>query len=268
MSHHPWNHEVLYLGEMVKARRLPWHYALVWIAVTTPVAYLVLTAAGVLKVLFRLARRPWDFLREHPLDAAVLLALTGPLFAVLGLHAVLYDGWRHLFFLYPPLLYFAVLALEAVGRAAAAWTGWRRLAPGLALAVVFASVGWTGWTMVRDHPYQNVYFNRLAGRDLQAVKQRFELDYWGVSCRKGLEYLVEHDPAPVIPVFGVTEPVWLNANLLPAEQRRRLCFTDTPDKARYLISHYRCFPGEYPTDRDVYAVKVHGGKILVVQRLP
>ena len=35
--------------------------------------------------------------------------------------------------------------------------------------------------MIRDHPYQNVYFNLLAGSD---KRHRFELDYWGLSYKE------------------------------------------------------------------------------------
>ena len=39
--------------------------------------------------------------------------------------------------------------------------------------------------MVELHPYEMVYFNRFAGADMQTVKSRFDLDYWGCCTGKG-----------------------------------------------------------------------------------
>ena len=55
--------------------------------------------------------------------------------------------------------------------------------------------------------------------------------------------------------------------LLPANQRERLRFVEKEEEARYMMSHFRCFPGEFPPERDVYSITIDGGKILVVQRL-
>jgi hypothetical protein len=279
MSHYPWSASayydgllvnsdtVLYLGQQVRAAALPWHYALVWLGVTTPLAYLALIAGGLGAQLARLARSPLSWLRDRPTDAIMLLAWSLPLGAVIALRSTLYDGWRHLFFIYPPLLYFGVLCLAGLLDAARSWRPWPRLAPRAALAGVLGCCAWTAFVMARDHPHQNVYFNRLAGRDLQEAKARFELDYWGLSCRRGLEYIVAHDDAEVIPVCWASQPVMYNALLLPAEQRARLRWTTRPEEARYFVSHFRFHPAEHPTDHEVFCVKVDGAKVLVVHRL-
>ena len=54
------------------------------------------------------------------------------------------------------------------------------------------------------HPYQNVYFNRLAGKDMQMIKQRFDLDYWGLAYREGLAYILSVDDRETIPVYADT----------------------------------------------------------------
>jgi hypothetical protein len=37
--------------------------------------------------------------------------------------------------------------------------------------------------LVRYHPQGNVFFNRLAGDGMRTVRDRFEVDYWGLSYR-------------------------------------------------------------------------------------
>jgi hypothetical protein len=267
MSKFSWPGPCLYLGEQVPAQNVPWHYAAVWIGITTPLAYVALILGGLGWFLLRLARARLAYLREQPLDFVMMLAWGAPVAAVVVLHSTLYDGWRHLFFIYPPLLYFGVLCLAGLLDAARSWRPWLRLAPAAALAGVLACVGHTAFVMVRDHPYQNVYFNRLAGRNLQEIKSRFELDYWGLSCRRGLEHIVAHDDSPEIPIWVNTHPVLFNAFLLPPKDRFRLRWVDKLEKARYFVSHYRFHPDEYPTTNEVFCVKVDGAKILVVQRL-
>jgi hypothetical protein len=267
MSKFDWGGSCLYCGKWVQARQLPWHYIPVWLAITTPLAYLALIVGGLGGALARLARSPLSWLREWPLDLVMLLAWSLPLGAVIALRSTLYDGWRHLFFIYPPLLYFGVLCLAGLLDAARAWRPWPRLAPAAALAGVLACAGWTAFVMVRDHPYQNVYFNRLAGRDLQEIKGRFELDYWGLSCRRGIEHLAAHDDSPQITVLITTQPAVSNSWMLSNKHRGRFRFTDNPAEARYFVSHFRDHPEEYPEDREVFCVKVDGAKIMVVQRL-
>src|SRR5205085_1620464 len=151
-----------------------------------------------------------------------------------GLHATVYDGWRHVYFVYPAFLFLSVLGLITLYEAARPRLALPALAAGCALSLL-----WTAWEVARDHPYQNVYFNFLAGPDLQTIKGRFEMDYLGLSCREGLEKLLERDPSPRITVYAETSPIRLSAILLPAAGRARLRFTDKLDEADYYASHYR-----------------------------
>ena len=49
--------------------------------------------------------------------------------------------------------------------------------------------------MIKDHPHQNVYFNFLAGKNIQT---KFELDYWGLSNKQALEYILKNDSKNII----------------------------------------------------------------------
>jgi len=110
MSHFPWNGSVLYLGDFVLSTKLPWHYLFVWIGITTPLWMLssFLLGLGTLFVGF--------FKKQtNRSDLFMFVSLVLPIASVLVLHSVLYDGWRHLFFLSIPILYFSVLGLKNGG---------------------------------------------------------------------------------------------------------------------------------------------------------
>jgi hypothetical protein len=119
------------------------------------------------------------------------------------------------------------------------------------------------WVMIRYHPLQNVYFNRLAGENLTEIRKRFDIDYWGLSQRQALEQLLAIDASPKIRVSAPTDG---NAAILPPESRQRLEFTE-PEAAAYLISFFRGHPEDYPLVDEVASVRVDGAKICVIQRI-
>ena len=50
--------------------------------------------------------------------------------------------------------------------------------------IIFKNFYW----MYSNHPFQNVYFNILAGKKFN---ERFEMDYWGISNKNALEYIAK-----------------------------------------------------------------------------
>jgi hypothetical protein len=267
MRRYHWDGVMLYCGAMVRAGALPWHYLPVWMAVTTPIVYTFFFFLGLACLLGSVVRRPLCFSPRRQADVVVLLALVLPLAAVIGLHSVVYNGWRHMYFVYPPFLYVAVLGLAATDAGVRRLGRWLPLARPLWIAATLLAVAATGVVMVRDHPYQNVYFNRLAGRDLRESCRRFDVDYWGLSYRRGLEYLLEHDPRPVIAVAVDEYPGQLNQQMLPPRQRNRLRYT-TADAADYWLTTFRRRRREdYVPGQEFFAVRVGGEKILLVDKL-
>jgi hypothetical protein len=263
MSSYPWDGTVLYRGEVIPAGRLPWHYLPWWMLITTPPLYTLLFVVGTGRFLAAALHRPLHVLARRPADVAWVAAFFLPLGAVIGLHATVYDGWRHLYFVYPAFVFLAVVGLVTL----AGLVRRVRFAVPALLAACAVPVVVTGWVMVRDHPYQNVYFNELAGPDLQTIKGRYELDYWGLSAREGLEKLLATDPRPVINVVGDTAPIELSLMMLPPEQRARVRLTDDYSQADYFLSHYRNqreFPGE---DRACATVRVGNANLFVALKL-
>ena len=59
----------------------------------------------------------------------------------------------------------------------------------------------TALWMVKYHPYQNVYFNRLAGPEMKTIQQRFPLDYWGLVYQSGIQAILDSDNRENIIIF-------------------------------------------------------------------
>ena len=210
---------------------LPRSYLPTMIAVTVPVAVLALAALGAIYAVILCVQND----KRRP----VLIALMA-LFAVPAAYAVLarplmYNGWRHFYFLYGPMIVMAGLGLEwlqtmlknsKAGRAAGACA--------LALALLYQGVG-----IALSHPYEYAYYNFLAG-DAQT---RYELDYWELSTLNAMQMLAgsaERDPGLPL-TLGGGDPLSLfslrqSVLALPNELRADFTVTDDPD-APYLLSN-------------------------------
>ena len=260
-----WDGPVLYMGDFVPSTEIPWHYAPVWILITTPLLYLFAFIVGVVATCRRLVKARLGLWRsDAELQDLVFLGLAvAPVAGAILSHAVLYDGWRHLYFIYPAFLLVAV-------------RGWQVLADGAVLprsqrgAIVLAtaaSLMLTAAWMWRAHPYQNVYFNVLAGSNLRT---QYELDYWGLSTRRGLEYVLSRDPCdPIYVMAGSFLTLDTSTYLLPPKDRERVRITTDTSLPHYLFTNYRM-----EKDKDdrkylakyepYYQIKVDGEVILSV----
>ena len=258
--------EVLYLGHFIQSTDLPWHYIFVWISITTPLLYLGLFSVGVFHTLREVVSRGTSlWMSEEELQDIIFLGLfVAPLAAVILLHPVLYDGWRHLYFVYPAFLLLAIRGWVSLwGKSA--WTIRRSL---VAIATAISVVHTATW-MWQAHPFQNVYFNALAGTD---VRSRFELDYWGLANRKALEYILRNDHSEAI-YLRADSATSLHVALQMIDERNkiRLKFPDDPNLARYVVTNYRLVKDpddmKYEKDFDLYyQIRVDDEPILSVFR--
>jgi hypothetical protein len=246
MSHVPWGRTVLYWGRLVPAPALPWHYLPVWIALTTPVSYLLGAVVGLLVVVCQ----TWRAMRGHQwswssqLDFVIGLWLLVPLGAVIALQSVVFDGWRHMYFIYPALLLLAIRGMQRLAQVVRRPVGmpWRRVLAAAALVLGLLDATRSGWFIAAAYPNQQVYFSFLPAATAERL---FERDYWGLSYRYGLEWLVCHDPSPTISVTGPQpELIYFNWLLLSPAQQQRLKLTNN-GRARYYLSAYRWHPQSY-----------------------
>jgi hypothetical protein len=268
MSRFPFGSPVRYLGRELPPEALPWHYLPVWIGVTTPLAYLGLFLAGLVAITGSCLRKPARLIGDPECRNNLLWIgwCLVPIALVAATGAIVYDGWRHLYFVYPGLLMIAVTGARRIAGALR-----KRLPSGLdASASGLAGVLWLLVVaeplvfMVRYHPYGNVFFNRLAGHGMKTVRDRFEVDYWGLSYRRGLEYVLRHDARDTISVRLRPGRVDVSTAILPAAQRRRLRFAARGRDADYLLTNYRWHGAEYQSPREVYSVRIGDASIMTV----
>ena len=280
MSKYPFGRMVLYLGKYFSADKLPWHYLPVWIGITTPLIVLAGILPGIWEWIGSMlnamgwAKKGKDKIPAlKSLDSEIFVWtviigwLVFPIAAIYIFNSVLYDGWRQMFFVYPAIVLISLRGLKALYK----WllhfnlkSNGIRIAAGLFLLVGLAE---PIWFMVRYHPHENVYFNAFAGNPL-TLRQRFELDYWGLSYKQAIDFILTNDPSQNIKIFVANPPGqdYINGGLTGA-QKSRLIIADDPGNADYFVSEFRWHPEDYPYMDEFYSINIRGTKIMVVYRL-
>ena len=238
MSSYIWRGSILYQGNYISALNLPWHYSLVWIFITTPLLYLLLFIIGLLLITTRFVKHflnvtdknmstnLWNGNYERT-DLFIFLILCSTLFFVIEINSTLYGGWRHLYFIYPCLIYISVAGLELINKYIIKKYLFIFVLPFLIHVFIW---------MFNNHPYQFAYFNLLSGKN---INSKFEIDYWGLSNKDALLHIVKIDKGNNIKIYiNSDSPYYFSLSLLNKEHRDRIEFVDSIDGADYLVTNH------------------------------
>ena len=235
MSRFRWYNTIFFMGEFYYPQELPWYYIPVWIAISTPIVYLVLFVigmAGFVRIIIRERTKVYSYNDQRNILIFVLLLLI-PLVAVVVLKSTLYNGWRHTYFVYPFFILIAISGLK--GLTGNKWKA--RFLPKAAYLVIpiicFNTIYLTV-EMIRDHPYQNVFFERLITRD---PSKAFELDYYGLSFKQALEEVLKHNDSDTIHVAFSNFSGNNNLYILPNIHRKRINVVEEEDAEFYIVNY-------------------------------
>lgn len=269
LNHYPWRFTNLYMGRFLTVNELPWHYAFVWIFITTPLSYSLLTLVGISALGKQLWNTGWrDISLVHNRFNLLMIGwLLGPLIIIVVLHSGLYDTWRHVYFVYPAMVLLAVRGLQMlmIWLRVSRSTMIQRLTLLLLILVGLETIR-TAIRMVRLHPYEHLYYSFLPAK---TIEQQFERDYWALSFRQGLEWLLAHDHSAQVGVsitWPHTHPLYNNGLIMPAAQRARILYVPEPKRGRYYITTYRWHPQSYADSlgQEIYSIRAGGIKILSI----
>jgi len=184
-ANYGWGGSVFYLGNYVKANDLPWHYPFVWISVSMPLVYSILLIFTSYKILYNFFTNLdllWKNSNEK-FDLFILAFFFGPLIAVIIFNSTLYNGWRHLYFIYPALIYLITFALNYllnINRS--------RIYKNIFYSIIAFSIFINIFNIIKLHPYQNVYFNFSVERKANTL---FDIDYWGLGNANAIKKILD-----------------------------------------------------------------------------
>jgi len=235
---------------------------------TTPLWISLFFAAGQALALIHLIRGKREFIRRMPLLLCTLLWALPLGFALLS-RPVVYNGWRHFYFLYGPMLALAAYGLNWL------WEhvrfAWQRRTVAI-LLVLCAAI--TGVSMALNHPYQYAYYNPLIST--QSVNTWLERDYWNVSIQGALAEL--HRSEAYRSVEGVARiggvdwfaQTGLEQALALAEDADMIPVKSDSQPDFWLVNHtYQNFSGWKPSKdmRLVVQVKAYGQPLVSIYQL-
>lgn len=176
MSEFPWGGQVLFDGILYYATELPIKYlpTLLLIQFTEPL--ILFFAGGFALVIINIFKR--KFIHRYVL--ILFLWFWFPLIIIITKNPSMYDNFRQLLFLTPPIFIFSGIFLDRI------YISLNRFW----LFGVFILVSITPGIIsgVRLHPYEYVYYNSLVG-GVSGANGRFELDYWATSFKEATEYI-------------------------------------------------------------------------------
>ena len=218
--------KILYLGKFIEITNLPWHYLLVWIAISTPVLYLSFFFIGIIPL----------FKNKNIYDIYIFTLAFVPLIMAIFFAKTLINGWRHFYFIYPFILYICILGIDFIFRLLKN----NSILNFFLLLLILFSTSKTAIWMSINHPYQMVYFNYLAEKKVQ---DKFELDYWGLSNKDAIRYIIKRDKSNSINIFGMSR-TRLNFTMfiLSKEEKDRINIVDNENEADYIITNYNGLP--------------------------
>ena len=240
-----------YLGQYTFTTIPPWHYHLVWIFISTPLLYIILFVVGFVFILQRTVKRLlkikkndsytdlWRGNKELQ-DLIFFLTFLITIIFAIDSKSISYDGWRILYYIYPSFLLISLFGLHIIKV-----IFFRKKNNYLYVLSIILIMPTTFW-MYKNHPFQYIYFNLLAGKNFN---EKFEMDYFGISNKSVLEYIIGKEGKKVKIYNLSTTDLNLSKKILKKHMREKITIVDNANDADYITNNYRDWRGKIkPTE--------------------
>ena len=175
--------KLLFEGKRIWSDSLPWYYLPKWMIISSPLFVLLgllITPALIFISKSQLKNR--DFI-------LIVFAGVFPIVYAIVKQSTLYDGMRHFIFVYPIFVIIAACAWDDLISFAS-----RKKATHILISILLAILLFLpAKFMVKNHPYQYVYFNELIG-GIKKANTNYETDYWTISMKGLSDWFVKNIP--------------------------------------------------------------------------
>lgn len=247
---------ILFFGKYIPENDLPFYYVPLWILISTPVVPQFLSLTGLIQSFRK---------KSGIIDRFMQMLLCLGLAAVMIIRPVLYNGWRHMYFFYVPVFWFAGTGIHWL---LSKQQKWIRVA---VFAIIFITAGWTAYRISYLHPYEYVYLNPL----FSSHEDEFDRDYWRLSTTESLKWIWNQEQD----LFRVCDTnAGINNHIISLFpwQRDHVIISQYNALHRvpseYLIFNYSGAVGNeqmYPLYTSAYVIERDGVKLTeVFKRLP
>ena len=251
---------VLFFGKAINETQLPWYYLPVYIFITTPLVTSLVSIFGIFIFNKKLLSGKPDM--QTRFGIGMLVILFPFMLAVIIFQPTLYNGWRHFYFLYLPIIWMALEGIDFLLHLKS--FSLRTVSLLLTGSSFLCSISW----IISVHPYQDIYMNPLFRRQWAGA---FTRDFWNLSSRDCMQYLLENEDSIAINVSDNYRIKNTLFSLSPAERERfhTSPYITQPTPIEYVYFNYDNEMGNnksFDYYAPVYAVEREGVKLSEVFR--
>ncbi len=247
MSQYPWPGQVLFNGQYYHSADLPRSYlpVLLAIQITEPIWPLFFLSLALL----------W---KNKYLLIAMLLWFVLPLAALIISRSPLYDNFRQVIFILPPVFFVCGLGVD--------WL-FQRLRQPIVRGLIVAALVLPGIIAgIQLHPYEYIYYNSFIG-GVPGAQGRFELEYWATSYRAAMNYV--NSVAPANGKIFVAGPSYIAAIYARHDLRIYMDIDMNTQVFDYAIitTRYGVNQTDFPNAPVVYAIEREGVPLTVIKKI-
>ncbi len=179
-SHFAFNMNTIVDGTFVSIGEVSRSYLLEYLGIRLPEVFLlgILSAAVILLTsMLHNMKQIKSFLTKKLPEISLTIGILFPLLFVLFDRPALYNGVRHFTFIIPPLAVLAGIGLSKAWDGLSNYPRWQLSFSFVAIALTLN----TSYILFELRPYEYVYYNHFAGKNLQQAEHHWEADYWSSS---------------------------------------------------------------------------------------
>tara|TARA_B100000575_G_C23121762_1_gene649276 strand:- start:320 stop:1969 length:1650 start_codon:yes stop_codon:yes gene_type:complete len=230
----------LFNGDYISSKNLPLIYLPLWILISNPVFTIIFFLLGYillfkkfLKNLFKIERggNIWNSEDEEK-DFFIFINFTLIFSYLILSNAVLYNGWRQIYFLHIFITYFAFYGIKSIFFYFKVLQKFKNYVSFIFFLTITLSI----LKIYQLHPFQSFYFNSLVSK--KNIHNKFEIDYWGLSGKNFFERLIKLQKKDEKVKIAVASwmPLERSIAILSVEDRKKIqTFGQDYFKADYIF---------------------------------
>ncbi len=175
----------LFGGQLIPNGTTPFDFYLRWMWLTIPLVYHLFAVIGLIAcpIIFFTGNHKKKLIKNPSFFVIAGCTLLFTLLYQIIRQPSIYNDWRHVFFLYPILILFAVFCLNVIMKSFS-FKVRTVIAVLLSLSIIYNL-----FMIIQNHPYEYNAYNPIG----QRVAVGYEADYWGSSIYQHLLWVAEHN---------------------------------------------------------------------------
>jgi len=229
----------LFLGDYYISTNAPSYYRIIWFFITTPVIICLLFLIGISFLFNKTISQFSDFVekklkiyanKNNFLDTYLFLTLISIVLLTMIYNNSQFNGWRHLYFLFIPVIYISAYAYVIL------ISNKRKLIKILVNCLVLLSLIHNIFWIIKFHPFQNNYFNILSKKFVQG---NFDIDYWGLSNYQSIKFIIEEDKRDEIKIATMSfADLYVSYLRFNDKDKKRIKIVHEYEEADYILNNY------------------------------